>query len=335
MKSVGQVIFAFFEDYLKTQKGLRPGSVRSYRDTLKLFLAYVASSCRRPITRSILSDLSAQRVLDFLHMIEVTRGNHVSTRNQRLAALHTFYRYVGLQHPEMLAEAQRVEAIPMKRAAPPQTDYLEHDEIEALFKSLPRQGNLSLRDRAIFMVLYNTGARVQEIADLRIADVDLDGPLRIRLHGKGDKWRSCPLWPETAELLKRLIADVQGNQPSPLFMSRQRKPLTRFGIYKIVKRHTAGLRRSTPEKKYRGVSPHVFRHSTAVGLLEQGVDVNVIRAWLGHVSLETTYRYAEITLRGKMAAVAACLPPVSTSVPFRRSDGWRKDEELLKWLNSL
>jgi integrase/recombinase XerD len=123
-------------------------------------------------------------LLDFLHMIEVTRGNHVSTRNQRLAALHTFYRYVGLQCPEMLAEAQRVEAIPLKRTAPPQTDYLEHDEIETLFKSLPRQGILSLRDRAISMILYNTGARVQEIADLHIADVDLDGPLRIRLHGK-------------------------------------------------------------------------------------------------------------------------------------------------------
>ena len=334
MKSVGQMIFAFFEDYLKTQKGLRPGSIRSYRDTLKLFLAYVASSFGRPITRLILSDLAAQRVLGFLHMIEVTRGNHVSTRNQRLAALHTFYRYLGLQCPEMLADAQRVEAIPMKRTAPPQTDYLEHDEIETLFKTLPRHGSLSLRDRGIFMVLYNTGARVQEIADLRIADVDLDGPLRIRLHGKGDKWRSCPLWAETAEVLKRLTADVQEG-PTPLFMSRQRKPLTRFGIYKIVKRHTSGLRRSTPEKKYRGVSPHVFRHSTAVGLLEQGVDINVIRAWLGHVSLETTCRYAEITLRGKMAAVAACLPPSATSISSRRSDGWRRDEELLKWLNSL
>jgi len=334
MKSVGQLIFAFFEDYLKTQKGLQPGSIRSYRDTLKLFLAYVARTCRRPITRLILSDLAAQRVLDFLHMIEVTRGNHVSTRNQRLAALHTFYRYLGLQYPEMLAEAQRVEAIPMKRTALPQTDYLEHDEIETLFKTLPRHGSLSLRDRGIFMVLYNTGARVQEIADLRIADVDLDGPLRIRLHGKGDKWRSCPLWPETAEVLKKLTTDVQESS-TPLFMSRQRKPLTRFGIYKIVKRHTSGLRCSTPERKYRGVSPHVFRHSTAVGLLEQGVDINVIRAWLGHVSLETTSRYAEITLRGKMAAVATCLPTGTTSISSRRSDGWRRDEELLKWLNSL
>ena len=334
MNSVGQVLLAFFEDFLKTQKGLRPGSVRSYRDTMKLFLTYVASSCRRPITRLVLSDLSGQRVLDFLHMMEVTRGNRVSTRNQRLAALHTFYRYLALQHPEMLAEAQRVEAIPVKRTAPPQTDYLEHDEIEALFKNLPRRGALALRDRALLMVLYNSGARAQEIADLRLVDVDLNGPLRVRLHGKGDKWRTCPLWPETAELLKELTSGKDGNQSATLFTSRQRKPLTRFGIYKIVKRHTAGLRSHAPNRS-RGVSPHVFRHSTAVGLLEQGVDVNVIRAWLGHVSLDTTYRYAEITLRGKMAAVATCLPPVESSVSSPRSKAWHKDEELLKWLDSL
>jgi site-specific recombinase XerD len=136
-------------------------------------------------------------------------------------------------------------------------------------------------------------------------------------------------------LLKTLIADVQENRSSSLFMSRQRKPLTRFGVYKIVKRHTVGLRRSTLETKYHGASPHVFRHSTAVGLLQQGVDVNVIRAWLGHVSLETIGRYAEITLRGNMAPVADCLPPVATSISSRRSDGWHKDQDLLKWLDSL
>jgi integrase/recombinase XerD len=335
MKTVGQTIFAFFEDYLKAQKGLRPGSVRSYRDTLKLFLAYVASCRRRPITRLVLPDLSAQRVLDFLNMMEATRGNRVSTRNQRLAALHTFYRYLALQNPEILAEAQRVEAIPVKRTAPPQTDYLEHEEIEKLFKSLPRQGTLALRDRALFMLLYNTGARVQEIADLRVVDVDLNGPLRVRLHGKGDKWRSCPLWPETAALLKQLMTDWHGDQSATLFTSRQRKPLTRFGIYKIVTRHTSGLRSHTSNKKCRGVSPHVFRHSTAVGLLEQGVDVNVIRAWLGHVSLDTTNRYAEITLRWKMAAIAACLPPDATSESLHPNRGWHQDEQLLKWLGSL
>jgi integrase/recombinase XerD len=174
-----------------------------------------------------------------------------------------------------------------------------------------------------YLALYSTGARLQEMADLRIADAELDGPLRIRLQGKGDKWGSCTLWPETAEVLKRLTADVQESS-TPLFKSRQRKPLTRFGIYKLVKRHTAGLLCSAPEKNHRGVS-HVFCHSTAVGLLEHGVGINVTRAWLGHVSLETTSRYAEITLRGKMAAVAACLPHDTTSMSSRRSDGWQSE----------
>src|ERR1035437_2343501 len=335
MNSVGQTIFAFFEDYLKTQKGLRPGSIRSYRDTLKLFLMHVAATRRRPITRLILEDLSSEQVLEFLRMRETTRKNHASTRNQRLAALHTFYRYLAVHHPEMLAEAERVEAIPSKRTPPPQTHYLERDEIDTLFPTLPKQGVLALRDRALFMVLYNTGARVQEVADLNTDDVDLDGPLRVRLHGKGDKWRSCPLWPETAELLKELMRCSHGNQSGPLFMSRQRKPLTRFGIYKIVKRHTKGLCIHLRDKNCRGISPHVIRHSTAVGLLEQGVEVNVIRAWLGHVSLDTTNRYAEITLPTKQAAVAACLPPVDTSEALRPNSGWRKDEELMKWLSSL
>jgi integrase len=223
-------------------------------------LAYVASVCHRPITRLSLSDLSAERVLDFLHMIETTRHNQISTRNQRLAALHTFYRYIAVHHPEMLAEAQRVEAIPVKRTAPPQTLYLERDEIDELFRRLPKEGNLSLRDRTLFLVLYNTGARAQEVADLRIADVDLNGPLRIRLHGKGDKWRSCPLWPETAELLKRLISCRPVHGPGAVFISRQKEPLTRFGIYKIVRRHTAGLHPRCLGGKDRGVSPHVFRH---------------------------------------------------------------------------
>ena len=217
MIGVGQVLFAFFEDHLKTQKGLRPGSVRSYRDTMKLFLAYVAASCRRPITRLSLADLSAQRVRDFLSTMESTRGNRVSTRNQRLAALHTFYRFLALRNPEMLAEAQQVEAVPVKRTAPPHTLITWNaTKSRSLFRSLPRNGILALRDRALFMVLYNTGARAQEVADLRVEDVDLDGPLRVRLHGKGDKWRSCPLWPETADLLKKLDSRYAWRSGRPL-----------------------------------------------------------------------------------------------------------------------
>jgi integrase/recombinase XerD len=335
MSSVGQLLFAFFEDHLKVQKGLRPGSVRSYRDTLKLFLAYVANSCRTPITRLTLPDLSSQRVLDFLGVIESIRLNQVRTRNQRLAALRTFYRYLAVRHPEMLAEAERVEAIPTKRTPPPETRYLERDEIDKLFTTLPQEGSLALRDRALLMLLYNSGARVQEIADLRVGDVDLVEPLRVRLHGKGDKWRSCPLWPQTAEGLKQLATVRCGDKGAPLLTSRQHRPLTRFGIYKLVKRHTAALRTTPPDVKRCGVSPHVFRHSIAVRLLEEGIDENVIRGWLGHVSLDTTHRYAEITLRTKQAAVAACLPPIGRLETPRTTAGWQKDEELMKWLNSL
>jgi integrase/recombinase XerD len=260
MNGIGQTIFAFFEDYLKVQKGIRPGSIRGYRDTLKLFLVYVSTACRRPNTRFNLADLSSERVLDFLRMIETMRENHVSTRNQRLAALHTFYRYFAVHHPEMLGEAERVEAIPSKRTSSPQTNYLDRDEIEDLFKTLPKHGAFALRDRTLFMILSDTGARVQEVADLCLADVDLNVSLRVRLHGKGDKWRSCPLWPEPAELLKELIKGILGNQTGPIFMSRQRKPLTRFGIYKIVKRHTSGLLTHRPDKNGHGISPHVIRH---------------------------------------------------------------------------
>jgi site-specific recombinase XerD len=335
MSSVGQVLFAFFEDHLKAQKGLRPGSVRSYRDTLKLFLAHVANSRRRPITRLSLPDLSSEQVLEFLGMIESVRGNHVRTRNQRLAALRTFYRYLAVYHPDMLAEAERVEAIPTKRTPPPETRYLEREEIDKLFNALPKRGSLATRDRALLMLLYNSGARVQEIADLRVGDVDLGGPLRVRLHGKGDKWRSCPLWPQTADALKQLETVQSGDKTAPLLSSRQRRPLTRFGIYKLVKRHTGSLRPTPPDAKHCGVSPHIFRHSLAVRLLEEGIDENVIRGWLGHVNLDTTHRYAEITLRTKQAALAACMPPVSPSETSRPNGGWQKDEELMKWLNSL
>jgi integrase/recombinase XerD len=335
MTSVGQALLSFFEDHLKVQKGLRPGSVKSYRDTLKLFLIYVAGACHRPVTRLKLADLASERVLEFLHMIETERRNHVATRNQRLAALHTFYRYIAVHHPEMLAEAERVEAIPSKRCPAPRTIFLEREEIDALFKALPKDGAHALRDRALLMTLYNSGARVQEVADLHVGDVDLDGPFRVRLHGKGDKWRSCPLWPETVDLLKELDTVQSGDATLPLFTSHHFRPLTRFGIYKLVKRHTKSLDTGALGRKSNGVSPHVFRHSLAVGLLEQGVDVNVIRGWLGHVSLDTTHRYAEINLRTKQAAVAACLPPVDSSDTHLQTSGWHKDQDLIKWLCSL
>jgi site-specific recombinase XerD len=331
--ALGPVLVSFFADHLTVQKGLRPASVRSYRDTLKLFLRFVAREMRRPVTRLSLEALDSDRVLAFLHALEAERHNHVHSRNQRLAGLRTFYRFVASHHPEMLEHAERVERIAIKRSPASETHCFDHEQIRTLFAGLPTGTPAADRDRALLMLLYNTGARVQEIADLRVCDVDLQEPLRVRLRGKGDKWRACPLWPETASLLRELATVRVASPESPLFQSRLRRPLTRFGIYKLVKRHCGALVPAGCTSPR--VSPHLFRHTTAVHLLEAGVDVNVIRGWLGHVSLATTYRYTEISLRMKQAAVALCAPPVDSSAASRTSIHWRADRDLLQWLEAL
>jgi integrase/recombinase XerD len=336
MNELGTLVVSFFADHLKVQKGLRPSSIHSYRDVLKLFLNQLASRRRRPITRLKLSDLAADDVLAFLHDLEAHRGNRVRTRNQRLAALRTFFRYLASRAPELLAEAERVEAIPTKRCPPPQTHYLERGEVEQLLAGIGTATPAGLRDRALLTLMYNTGARVQEVADLRVCDVDLDGPYRARLHGKGDKWRACPLWPETAELLKRLDSVRGGDPDAALFRSRLRRPLTRFGLYKLVKRRAAYLApASSTHPQARRISPHVFRHTAAVHLLEAGAEVNVIRAWLGHVDLDTTNRYAEINIRMKEAAVALCAPPDQSAAASPQKGAWHRDPDLMKWLESL
>ncbi len=335
MTTLGSIIYAFFEQHLKAEKGLSPTSVRSYRDALRLFLAFVARQSRRKITRLALVDLTAERVRQFLNYLEIERGNHIRTRNQRLAALHTFFDYVALQVPESIAEAERVAAIPTKRAVPPPTHFLERDEVEALFAGLPVEGRLVLRDRALLLFLYNTGARAQEVVDLRVGNLLLEPQPRVHLHGKGDKWRTCPLWPETARLLRELLTAraAEPHRDDHVFISARGEPLTRFGLHKLVRRRTRALTVGTGSER-RPVSPHVFRHTTAVHLLEAGVEVNVIRGWLGHVSLDTTNRYAEINIRMKEAALRACEPPDS-SAAFPRRPVWRDDASLLKWLESL
>ena len=330
--SLGQLLHSFFIDHLVTVKGLRPASVRSYRDTVRLLLVFAAADKGCKITRLASNDLTFDRVVGFLTHLEQDRGNHTRTRNQRLAAAHTLFDYIATREPEMLEVCQRVAAIPMKRVAPAETQFLERDEVEDLLRHLPRQGRLAGRDRTLLLFLYNTGARAQEVADLRVEHLDLGEHPVVRLHGKGDKWRTCPLWQQAAQLLRSLLDsfDPPPTPQSPVFAAHGR-PLTRFGIYKIVRRHAAIL-----DKPHIGrrLSPHTFRHSCAVHLLEAGVEVNVIRGWLGHADLSTTYRYAEINTKTKLAALRACEPP-ATSAGHRAMPFWRSDQALLDWLNSL
>jgi integrase/recombinase XerD len=329
---LGPLMHSLFADHLITVKGLQPASVRSYRDTMRLLLRFVAADKGTKITKLDVGDLTFERMVGFLRHLEHDRGNHTRTRNQRLAALHTLFDYIAGRDPEMLAVCQRVAAIPTKRAAPAETHFLERDEVESLLRGLPRDGRLALRDRTLLLFLYNTGARAQEAADVRVEHLDLGKRPLVRLHGKGDKWRTCPLWRQTAELLGSLLESFRPPPtPQSAVFTARGQALTRFGIYKIVRRHAAGLDDARTDRR---VSPHTFRHTAAVHLLEAGVEVNVIRGWLGHADLTTTNRYAEINTRAKVEALRATEPPGSSAGP-RTRPVWQSDESLLNWLDSL
>jgi len=334
--TLGSAVRGFFDDYIKCQKGLRMNTVRSYRDTLRLFLLFVVDDTGGLVSRVKLADLTADVVRRFLNHLEANRQNHIRSRNQRLSALRVFFEYLARQDPELLCEAERVAAIPTKRVPLPETFFLERDEVQTIFNNLPSTGRFALRDRCLLLFLYKTGARVQEVADLEIRNLVLEAPSRVHLHGKGDKWRVCPLWEETTSLLQQLLAkrrcDMAGDQP--VFISHRGEALTRYGIYKLVRRHVKGVK-SESNTHGSHVSPHTFRHTAACHLLESGVDVNVIRAWLGHVSMETTNRYAEINTRTKEEALRLCESTLKSNEASRDRQIWRDDNSVLEWLEAL
>lgn len=337
MKSItlGQLVYAFLIDHLQVAKGLQSSSIASYRDGLRLFLKFVAADTGTRVTALPLSALTMERVLQFLRSLEDKRHNSKRTRNQRLAMLRTFFEFIGGRVPELLVVAEQVARIPTKRTPPPETHYLDRTEIEVLFSGLDSATPTASRDRTLLLFLYNTGARIQEVADLRVGHLSFERQPWVRLHGKGNKWRSCPLWKETAEHLRRLVQHSQ-RIPDPeaaVFLSSRGTALTRFGLYKIVRRHASRFDVASASKQRR-VTPHVFRHTAAVHLLEAGVEVNVIRGWLGHVSLDTTNRYAEITLRTKADALDTCALPVRAKGGGHKA-AWNTDAKLLNWLDEL
>ncbi|MGQ0736227.1 MAG: tyrosine-type recombinase/integrase [Acidobacteriota bacterium] len=293
-----------FFDYLEYERGLRHDTRRLYAHHLRVFEAYLrrAGLAVTDVTPAILTEFLGEPGL---------RGKALGPTaiQQRGGTLRVFFRYL---------HRQRVVSADFSRAIPRRRGYRQ-----------------AIRDRALLLTLYNTGARVQEIADLRVEHVSLSAPPHVRLRGKGDKWRTCPLWEETTRLLRRLLDDRHVTDPSaPVFTAASGRPLTRFGIYKLVRRHASDVESPTTAKlPVRRITPHVFRHTAAVHLLEAGVEVNVIRGWLGHVSLETTNRYAEITVGMKEAAMKLC-EPATAGVPARKP-AWCDDAALLTWLSSL
>jgi len=331
---LGPWVRRFLLEYLVTERNLARNTQRSYRDTLALLLPFVARQApRQAVDTLLVEDVSAARVRQFLAALESERGCAPITRNQRLAAIRALASFVGGRSPEHLAWAGEVRAIPFKKAARAAITYLDKPELDALLAAPDLRTAQGYRDHALLLFLYNTGARADEAAQALIGDLEL-APVTgrehsaVQLRGKGNKLRRCPLWPQTVAELRPLIAGRSGS--APVFLNRRGQPLTRFGIHTLVERHARRAMTTHPSLAAKRVSPHVIRHTTATHLLRAGVDINTIRAWLGHVSLDTTNVYAEIDMEMKAKALAYC--EVTRRPPRRR---WRNNRGLMELLQSL
>jgi integrase/recombinase XerD len=310
---LGLCLVKFFQAYLPSLRGVSAHTIRSYRDAIVLYLRFVSSQTGRHADQIDLDGFTAQSVADFVTFLEHTRHNRLGTRNARLAAIHTFARFAAAEHPECMAELQRVLAVPFKRnARRDPIEYLEQTEVAALLK-LPAHPTAShQRDHALFALMFNTGARVQEVLDLRVRDVRLDPPCQVRLLGKGGKVRICPIWAQTAAKLRQLMEQSGSSldADSPLFVNRGRKKLTRFGVRYLLQKRLAACDGSIDADRAKRIHPHSLRHTTAIHLLKAGVDFATISQWLGHASLNTTMQYARADIDLKRQALAQVFPDV-------------------------
>ncbi|HME73075.1 MAG TPA: site-specific integrase [Myxococcota bacterium] len=324
----------FFADHLPRLRGLSPHTVQSYRDSLKLLLCFVASRRNQAVTDLDLQDTGPQEVIDFLRYLEEQRRCGASTRNVRLAAIHAFFRYLAACDPEHLGHCQRILAIPFKRTRARSVDYLEYEEIQAVLDTIDRATLDGRRDYALLATMFNTGARVQEILDLRICDLRLQRPFQVRLLGKGRKERLCPLWPQTAAMLASFCKErgVDCRSTDRLFLNHRREPLTRFGVRYLLLKYCDRAQAAAPTLAGKRLHPHTMRHSTAVHLLKAGVDLSTISHWLGHSSINTTNRYATVDLEMKREAIAKAKPITRVTAG---AEAWRRDASILEWLQAL
>ena len=329
---IGPWVRRFLLEYLVTERNFALNTQRSYRDTLRLLLPFAAQHVRKEVDHILVIDISPDVVRRFLRHLEESRNCSVVTRNQRLAAIHSLARFVGLHSPEHVEWCGQLRTIPPKRAPRSTITYLEKSEMDALLNAPDQSTGQGRRDHALLLFLYNTGARADEAAQTKIGDLALPHSSRdhslVQVRGKGNKLRRCPLWPQTVAELSSLITSRPPTDH--LFLNRCGQPITRFGIHTMIKRYAQRTLSDMPSLANKGVSPHTIRHTTATHLLRAGVDINTIRAWLGHVSLNTTNVYAEVDLEMKAKALATC--EVRGAVPQKH---WKDDVALMHFLRTL
>lgn len=312
-----------------SERNLSRHTQASYRDTLALLIPFVADTTRKPVDQLRVVQFSATVVHQFLQHLEDARSCTIRTRNQRLAGIHAWAHFVGRHSPEHVEWCGEIRAIPFKKSTKPLIPYLEKPEMDAFLEAPDRSTAQGRRDHALLLFLYNSGARADEAAQLTVGRLELSAPTAaVTIHGKGNKIRCCPLWSITVTELKELIAGRASSER--VFLNRCGLPITRFGIHTLVERYASKLSQQMPSLAAKRISPHTIRHTTATHLLRAGVDINTIRAWLGHVSLETTLIYAETDLAGKAKALAHC--EIASTEPHKP---WREDAGLLAFLRAL
>jgi integrase/recombinase XerD len=330
--TAGHWVRRFLVEHLVDERNLAHNTQRSYRDAFCQLMPFVAQDARKAIDLVSVEDLAPDRVRRFLTHLEKERQCTIRTRNQRLAAVHAFARFVAQHSPEHIAWCAGVRAVPFKRFDRAVLCYLEKAEIDALIAAPNRDRAIGRRDRALLLFLYNTGARASEAAGVSIHDIEFrpDGTGSVKLVGKGGKTRCCPLWPATLAAVKHLSGKRLDTEV--LFLNQRGEPLTRYGIHHIVRRHATAIGEELKSVRRKRIGPHTIRHTTATHLLRAGVDINSVRAWLGHVSIDTTNVYAEIDLEAKTKMLDRCQSPMTQQ---RKGKRWKNDPKLMDFLRSL
>lgn len=327
------LVESFFRDYLVRTRGSSPHTVRAYRDTLRLLFAFLADRRRCSVADLTLDDLNVDSILAFLAHLEAKRANAVASRNCRLAAIRSFFKHLIEHDLSRAGQYQRVLAVPAKRAHIRAAQYLEPEDVRAILAQPDQDTAMGRRDHALLLFLYSTGARVSEALGVRLEDLSLVPPLQVRLHGKRNKDRLCPLWRETAVALSQIPAVRAGQPHDPIFCNGGGQVLTRDGVAYILRKYTAQAARTVPSLRRRRVTPHQMRHSCAVALLQAGVDVTVIRDYLGHASIATTSRYVASNLQMKRDALEIFWQ--RSGLAHGRERAWKPKPDLLAFLASI
>ena len=324
----------FFREHLAHQRANSTNTIRSYRDTFKLFLNYIAEFRSIPIRKMTLDKFTAEEIGGFRKYLANTRKNSPSTRNQRMAAVHSFVGYLQQEYPDRLAQWQRIQSMPTQRSQSKPVKYLTQKELATLMATIPTDSLKGTRDKAMLVLLYDSGARVQEIVDLTVRDLRLDTPAQASVTGKGKKTRVVPLMPTTVMILNEYLKKFRLNREDvnlPLFKNRRGEKLTRFGITYLLKTYAERARKKCKTIP-KGLSPHMLRHSKAMHLLEQGIPEVVIQHILGHADLKTTSVYAKANPEMTRAALEKVNKDKKATV---EEFSWQSNDDLLAMLESL